>query len=191
MHRLSFKRLPMHREPLKFLLNQYDREFPNHSTTADFTTFVDCYENCFERSLEVGHITASSWIIDPLRSKVLLIHHRKLNLWLQPGGHCDGDPNVARVAEKETIEETGLVEFTLFKDRIFDLDIHVIPPWKEVPQHLHYDVRFLVHADSKQPIQLSEESNDLRWFDLEEIPNISQDTSVLRLADRSKRITKP
>ena len=147
--------------------------------------FVDAHEDCFERSLAIGHITGSAWIVDPKEDKVLLVHHKKLGLWLQPGGHCDGDPDVPRVAEKEAREETGITDFHLFGRGIFDLDIHSIPAWNKIPEHLHYDVRFLIHADSQQTTRVSEESNDVAWFDLHELEDITQDASVLRLAEKT------
>lgn len=175
----------MHRQALLQLLSSYEKEFAGLTVTKNVRQFVEEQENCFDRNLEVGHVTGSAWIIDPTKKKVLLVHHKKLRLWLQPGGHCDGDSDVARVAQKETSEETGLKEFSIYKDRIYDLDIHRIPAWKDVPEHLHYDVRFLVHADSELSIQLSEESNDIAWFDLHILPDVTDDNSVLRLAEKA------
>ena len=175
----------MHRQAIIQLLTNYEKEYPGLTVTKNFRQFVEDQENCFERSLEVGHVTGSAWIVDPSQKKVLLVHHKKLGLWLQPGGHCDGDADVARVAQKETIEETGLIDFKLFRESIFDLDIHQIPTWKDVSAHLHYDVRFLVHADSTQAIHLSSESNDLAWFKLHRLAEITTDDSVLRLAEKT------
>lgn len=176
---------PMHRQPFKQLLADYEAVDPELSVTQQFIEFVEEYADCFERSLEIGHITGSAWIIDPTKQKALLVHHKKLGFWLQPGGHCDGDSDVARVAQKETREESGLKEFSIYKDRIYDLDIHRIPDWKDVPAHIHYDVRFLIHADSEQSLYLSEESNDIAWFDLNNLADVIQDKSVLRLAEKS------
>ncbi len=175
----------MHRQPFKQLLADYETTTLERSVTQKFIEFVDEYADCFERSMEIGHVTGSAWIIDPASKKALLIHHKKLGLWLQPGGHCDGDADVARVAERETSEETGLKEFRIYKDRIYDLDIHRIPAWREVPEHLHYDVRFLIHADSEQSLHLSEESNDIAWVELHNLADVVQDKSVLRLAEKS------
>ena len=92
---------------------------------------------------------------------------------------------IQHLSVRVDIEETGLIDFQLFGETIFDLDIHQIPTWKDVSAHLHYDVRFLVHADSKQAIHLSSESNDLAWFKLHRLAEITTDDSVLRLAEKT------
>ena len=175
----------MHRQPLKELLAAYQTRYPNDAAAQPFIRFVDTQPACFDRSLTIGHVTGSAWIVDPACNKVLLVHHKKLGLWLQPGGHCDGDADVAHVAEKETREETGLETFHIFKNEIFDLDIHQIPRWKDIPEHLHYDVRFLIHADSTQSIQVSDESNDLKWFRLDQVATAGSDHSVIRMAKKA------
>ena len=175
----------MHRRPLQNLLLDYKNRHPSEVTTDRFTTFIDAHHDCFERSLAIGHVTASAWIVDIHLRTALLIHHKKLGLWLQPGGHCDGDSDVARVAAKEVKEETGLEDYEFFAETIFDLDIHEIPAWEDTPAHDHYDVRFLIYADSRQTITVSHESHDARWFLLSEIAAISSDISVLRLAEKS------
>ena len=181
----------MLRDPLKQLLQDYADRFPEETAVPCFIRFVNTYSNCFERSLEVGHVTASAWIIDPTANKVLLVHHKKLNLWLQPGGHCDGDPDVIRVVRKEVYEETGLRSYKLMDKQIFDLDIHTIPHWNGIPEHKHFDVRFLIHADKEEAIQVSEESNDLQWFDFSEVKKTAADQSIIRLVDKSTGLKNP
>jgi 8-oxo-dGTP pyrophosphatase MutT (NUDIX family) len=91
--------------------------------------------------------------------KILLIHHRKLNKWLQPGGHCDGDTDTLAVAIKEVEEETGVV-IKPNDQVIIDLDIHRIPERKGIPAHDHYDVRYLLEADSSLPLLQNHETLD-------------------------------
>lgn len=176
----------MHRNSLKKLLRQYRHSSPKDEISKAFIKFVDEHANCFNRSLKEGHVTASAWIVDPNCKQILLVHHKKLGLWLQPGGHCDGDSDVVRVAKKEVQEETGLKDFSILSEEIFDLDIHEIPVWKAVPAHYHYDVRFLIYADREQPITLSDESNDLRWFKFSEISEATSDASVFRMAEKAR-----
>ena len=144
--------------------------------------FVEMYPDCFERSLACGHVTGSAWITDLDRSHALLVHHRKLDKWLQPGGHCDGDPRVLEVALREAREETGLQSVRPVSAAIYDVDAHDIPERKGVPAHVHYDIRFLLEADRAEPLRVSEESHDARWVALNEIAQLNTDDSVLRLA---------
>jgi 8-oxo-dGTP pyrophosphatase MutT (NUDIX family) len=120
--------------------------------------------------------------VDEDKAHALLIHHAKLNRWLQPGGHADGDDNVLQVAIREVNEETGLTKLIQFTKGIFDLDIHPIPARKDFPAHLHYDVRFAFRSSKTEPLKISHESNDLRWISFEEIAELTQhNTSILRM----------
>src|SRR5690606_29728042 len=118
---------PMHREPLLHLLAAYATfDAADAACLARFVAFVREQPDCFRRELLVGHVTGSAWIVDRAGERVLVTHHRKLDRWLQPGGHADGDPDVAAVALREAHEETGLQHLHLQADAIFDLDIHGI-----------------------------------------------------------------
>ncbi len=147
--------------------------------------FVRTHEDCFERSQQSGHVTGSAWIVDTKRTHALLTHHAKLNKWLQPGGHCDGDGDVARVALREAWEETGLTGLRLWSDEIFDVDAHTIPARGSEPKHIHYDIRYLIEAPSDLPLTVSNESHDLAWIRLVEVPDLDTDASVLRLVART------
>ncbi len=137
---------------------------------------------CYHRDHLPGHITGSAWIVDEDRTHVLLIHHNNLNKWLQPGGHADGDENVLNVALREANEETGLSNLIQLTPGFFDLDIHPIPTRKGFPEHFHFDVRFLFQASKKDELKISEESSDLKWINLEDIPTLTQNNpSILRM----------
>lgn len=139
------------------------------------------HPDAYQRTHLPGHITGSAFIVSPDLEKTLLVHHAKLNRWLQPGGHCDGDQDVTRVALREGEEETGLHTLRLSTSAIFDLDIHPIPQRKDFPAHDHYDVRFLVYGDPSEPIVVSEESFDVRWVTLSQLEDYSKEESVLRM----------
>lgn len=147
-------------------------------------------ERCFNRDYLPGHITGSAWILNKKKTHVLLVHHAKLNKWLQPGGHADGEEDVRSVAIREVQEETGLVHFNELVPGIFDLDIHTIPARKDFPEHLHYDVRFaLVATEDNAEIQVSEESHDVKWIALEEVPELcGNNASILRMLAKTKTI---
>lgn len=152
--------------------------------------FVRNVPACFQRSEPLGHVTGSAWVVDQAREQVVLLHHRKLGLWLQPGGHADGNPNVAEVALKEATEETGLTGLSLASPDIFDLDVHAIPARKGDRPHFHYDVRFLVVAPRTAtgrppPLQLNHESEDGQWLTWQEAQRRAGDRSVLRMIRKS------
>ena len=148
--------------------------------------FVFAEPRCFERELESGHVTGSAWIVSPARDAVLLTHHRKLDRWLQLGGHADGDSDVLRVALREAHEESGSDAIHPVHDRIFDVDVHEIPARGREPAHFHYDVRFLFEADPCEELVLSSESKALAWVPLEELARLDVDRSVLRMADKAR-----
>ena len=134
--------------------------------------------NCFDRQ-PGGHITASAWIINPENNAALLTHHKKLNKWLQLGGHCDGDPDVAATALREAQEESGMQEFEFIIPRIFDIDIHAIPNSCEY----HYDVRYLLQAKDSNFI-ISDESHNLAWVQFDRMHEYAQEESGLRMNEK-------
>jgi len=113
-----------------------------------------------------GHITGSAFVFDPIEDKLLLLHHKKLNKWFQPGGHSDGSPDIIATAQRELFEETCVKEFTT-NSKIFDIDIHKIPAREgKNPEHLHYDVRFLFLTDSNLELIFNDlETRDLKWVE--------------------------
>lgn len=144
------------------------------------------YPNCFERSLLHAHFTGSAWVVDLDHKKALLTHHAKLNRWLQLGGHADGDSNMPRVAAKELCEESGRNDFELTSEEIFDIDIHIIPAKRDVPEHEHYDVRYLFLGDSTLPLQKNHESNELAWVDFEALADkVDANDSIMRMLNKT------
>jgi len=118
----------MHRNPLRQLLASYPIIYPDDKTHLKrVEAFVEKYPRCFERNLAIGHITGSAWIVSPDRLHVLMTHHKKLNRWLQLGGHADGNPDVFTVALREAQEESGLKRIKPLAQQIFDIDVHPIP----------------------------------------------------------------
>ncbi|MDA1264534.1 MAG: NUDIX hydrolase [Planctomycetota bacterium] len=134
------------------------------------------------RTCLAGHLTASTLLWDAAGERVLLHHHRKLDRWLQFGGHCDGDANLRGVAWRETVEESG-IEPAWFSPGPVDLDIHPIPGRGEEPEHLHLDVRYLARAPRGAMPACSQESKELRWLRPDEARGLGVDGSVARLLD--------
>lgn len=163
------------------LFDAYEARFPDESATvARIRDFVVRNVDCFRRELLEGHITGSAWIVDRARRRALLTHHRKLGIWVQLGGHADGNPDVAAVAMREAEEESGLGDLRLVSPDIFDIDIHAIPARGAEPEHFHYDCRFLIEAGDEDYI-VSDESHDLAWIELDRITDYTREDSVLRM----------
>lgn len=172
----------MSRQKLIDQLNSYKTDYEEEALTVPRFLSLLTYPNCFHRSLLSGHVTASAWITDQSREKVLLMYHAKLKRWLQPGGHADGEEDAIAVATKEMTEETGLVNYQLANKHIFDLDIHTIPRRKDVPEHQHYDFRFHFIAVNPSEIVKNNESLELRWVAVESIPQlVENEQSILRM----------
>jgi 8-oxo-dGTP pyrophosphatase MutT (NUDIX family) len=130
-----------------------------------------------------GHITASAWVVNADKTKVLLLHHAKLNRWLQPGGHIEQDTHPDQAALRETQEETGLIDVQLHPE-IFDVDIHLIPARKHEPDHYHYDIRYLITAINETEARISEESTDMAWIPIREVASYNSDRSIQRMVDK-------
>lgn len=143
--------------------------------------FIQSFSNCFDRACEHGHITASAWLEDCTGQKALLLHHAKLNLWIQPGGHCDGQTDVLSVAIKEAKEESGINHIEPVTPDIFDIDIHLIPANGKDPAHYHYDVRFLLRITDHQIPRLNHESTGLCWVTKDPSSLPTQELSVVRM----------
>jgi len=119
--------------------------------------------NAFERTRRDAHFTGSAWLVSGDGQRVLLTHHRKLDRWLQLGGHADGDADLARVALREAEEESGLPDLAI-EGGVFDIDRHLIPARGDEPAHWHYDVRYVVRATGSEQFAVSSESLALAWW---------------------------
>ena len=144
------------------------------------------------RETQSGHVTGSAWILNFARTHALLLHHAKLDLWVQPGGHLDdSDASPAVGAMREALEETGLANLHLASEALFDVDVHLIParaarPGKcgMEPAHLHYDVRYLMIA-ADADVRISEESLDAKWLLLKDLAQPTTERSIARMAEKS------
>jgi 8-oxo-dGTP pyrophosphatase MutT (NUDIX family) len=176
----------VHRRPLLELLDAYLGQHPDEGPRVDRVRgFVREHPDCFERCCPPGHVTGSAWILSSDRRRVLLVRHRKLGRWLQPGGHADGDPDVLAVALREAREETGLERLALLPGALgsvpLDVDVHEIPARPGEPAHLHHDVRFLLIAEPGQMLRRSKESEDVAWFERSGLARVSDEESLLRM----------
>jgi len=182
----------MHRRPLLQMLARYREAFPAEAATVDrICRLVEGHADCFDRACRPGHITAAAWILSTDRRRCLLTHHRKLNCWLQLGGHADGQWRVDEVALREAREESGLTHLDIVPINgvvmPFDVDVHEIPPRYDASgqmiedAHEHHDIRFLMMAHSDEEIQRSDESYDVAWFTPNEVLERTNEASILRM----------
>lgn len=175
---------------LRGQLADYARRHPEHAGLADeFSTLLDDPENPFLRSRLAGHFTGSAWLVSADGDRVLLTHHRKLDRWLQLGGHADGERDLAKVALTEAVEESGLTGLVLEDGELFDIDKHWIPERRDVPGHWHYDARYVVRALGSEAFVVSEESLALAWREVADVANAAIETpdgddSLPRMAKR-------
>ncbi len=175
----------MHRENLLKLLEQYQpTDIKEINFKQQIIAFVKENEDCFERSLDIGHITASAWLLDKAGDNALLMHHAKLDKWFQPGGHADGDNNALAVAIKEAQEESGINGVIAMDNQIFDVDIHAIPANSKDKEHFHYDIRFLLQVQSNEELQINEESKELRWIFKNRADLPTDEESIIRMFDK-------
>ncbi len=167
------------------LLNDYLSTYPQESATVNrYIDFVNDHDDCFERSQLAGHVTGSAWLVNAAGTHVLLTHHRKLNRWLQLGGHADGHQNALEVALQEAREESGIQHISTLSTKLFDVDIHEIPAQKNEPAHFHYDARFAFQATGSNDFTVSEESHALAWVDICDLASHTDETSMLRMAEK-------
>lgn len=188
------------RQDLLAILERYRRRFPGEAKTiARVRALVARVRDPFDRRALPGHVTASAWLVSPDGRRVVLVHHRKIGRWLQPGGHVEGDRDLSRAALREAREETGLRDLRFAEamrapgppggsPQPFDLDVHEIPRRAGEPAHEHHDVRYLLLAPPEQPLTCSDESHAVAWFTEREVRARCRDASVIRMMGKSRRI---
>lgn len=168
--------------PLATALTAYAGRHPGESDVTHFTRWLATEAQPFHRETLAGHFTGSAWLVSADGHRVLLMHHRKLQRWLQPGGHADGEADLAGVALREAEEETGLTDLEVMPV-LFDVDRHVIPARGAEPEHWHYDARYVVVARGSEAFAANEESLGLAWRDIADIAvDEASDESLRRMA---------
>lgn len=175
----------MTRQTLQQQLSQHEPIDKQESDSLmKMRMLVTSSDDIFSRTYYTpGHFTASSWIVSPDGEKALLTHHKKLNRWLQLGGHADGDADLINVCLRESLEESGLANLHLVLAQTFDVDVHTIPACGVEPEHNHYDVRYLLQSPTWN-VTISNESKDLQWFTPQEIMKLTDNHSIKRMVQK-------
>ncbi len=137
-----------------------------------FLRFIDTFDDVLTRDNIFGHFSASAFLVNKKRNKMVVVYHIINDGWIYPGGHADGDDNLLSVAVREVEEETGL------KAKILDENIYAIQSapvkghiksGKYVSSHIHFDVLYLMEADDRIPLKYKEnESKGVKWISFEE-----------------------
>ena len=136
--------------------------------------YLERFSDLLTRENEMAHFTASCWIVNPARDKVLLAYHNLYQSWAWLGGHADGDGDLRRVALREAQEESGLTQARILGEGIFSLEIlgvdgHV-RRGRYVGTHLHLNVTYLLEADDRMPIRAKPDENSaVRWMPVGEV----------------------
>lgn len=159
----------------------------NEQEENDKKVMLKCIDSCNDvltRENEVFHFTASNWIVNKERTKVLMIYHNIYNSWAWTGGHADGNENLVEVALKEAEEETGLKNLKVLSDGIYSLEIVTVDGHvkrgKYVSSHLHYDCCFLLEADENDPIRIKEDENKgVKWVNIEDVCKIVSEPAMI------------
>ena len=164
------------------LIRQIEKYTPfNEQEATDKATLLNLLSDATDLSRRdnlMAHLTASAWVVNPERNKVLMAYHNLYNSWAWLGGHADGNFDLAAVAEKEAREESGLTDVKLVSDDILSLEILTVDGHekkrKYVPSHLHLNVTYLLEADPNAPIRIKEDENSqVGWIDFDDIVNKS------------------
>ncbi|MHC4512812.1 MAG: NUDIX hydrolase [Planctomycetota bacterium] len=182
----------MHRRPVLDMLARYQQRYPEEADCVDvIRDLVLTHQDCLLRTCQPGHITAAAWIVSNDRRHFLLTHHRKLDRWLQLGGHVDGEPHPEQAALREAREESGMDSFQLVSPPSgevlpLDIDVHEIPARGPEPAHFHHDLRFLLVAASGQRLRISPESKDLKWFRTEDLESVVAEENLVRMGLKAR-----
>lgn len=156
--------------------------------------FVARHARPFDRRIAEGHLTGSAFVVAATGERTLLLFHRKLSRWLQPGGHADPrEASGESVALREAAEETGIAGLALHPHapRPLDVDVHAVPARGNEPAHEHLDLRYLVIAPADaRPALAANESRALRWFRWDELAGLDLDPGLCRGLGKARRIVE-
>lgn len=166
----------------RVLLQQWDHpERRQQELRAQYLTFLGEHPDAMVRACRIGHLTSSALLMDEDRTRVLLTLHPKVGRWLQLGGHNEpGDVSVREAARREAIEESGITDVEISRHPL-RLDRHPVPCAGGPSEHL--DVQFLAWVPADAVAVMSEESDDLRWFDVGDLPQGLDDSVRALIGD--------
>ncbi len=161
----------------------YDKEEEHRSTML--SVLRDQVDIFYEESRQ-GHFTASAWVLNYDKTKVLLTLHAKLNRWFQLGGHIEPtDSTFLDACLREAQEESGIKNISADNSFLIDVDIHTIPENPKASTHLHYDITMCFIVSENAEINISKESKKLEWIPINKVKEITNDLAVIRMAEKT------
>lgn len=142
--------------------------------------YIDTFDDVLTRNNEFVHFTASAWVVNKDRTKVLMIWHNIHKSWSWIGGHADGESDLLKTALRELKEETGAKNVKVLSDEIFSLEIVCslghIKREKYVPSHIHLNLTFLFEVDENDVLSIKEDENSgVGWINIEDIEKVSNE----------------
>ena len=140
-------------------------------------------DDILTRANEIAHFSASAWVVNPARDRVLMLYHNIYNSWSWPGGHADGEEDLLGVALREVREETGLKDVRAVTDALYSLEILTVNAHfkrgRYVVPHLHLNLTYLLEADDRQALQSKPDENSaVKWFPLEQAVDASSESDM-------------
>lgn len=158
---------------------------------------MDIFDDVLTRENQICHFTASGWVVNKQRTKVLMAFHNIYNSWAWTGGHADGEEDLCKVAMREVSEETGVQNLNLLSDGIYSLEVLTVDghvkKGKYVSSHLHMDCCFLFEADEKEALRIkADENNGVAWVDIDKAPEVTNEEKMRpiykKLNDKLKNV---
>lgn len=146
--------------------------------------FIDTYDDVLTRNNKIAHFTASSWVVNKEKTKILMIYHNLYKSWAWTGGHADGETDLQETAIRELKEETGVKNVKVLNEDIFSLEILTvdghIKNGKYVSSHLHLNLTYLLEVDEDEATRVKEDENSgVKWVNIEDIKNVSTEKFMI------------
>ena len=145
--------------------------------------YINTFNDVLTRENKMCHFTASNWIVNKEKTKILMAYHNIYKSWAWTGGHADGESNLLNVAIKEAEEETGLKNLKVLSEGIFSLQILTVDSHikrgKFISSHLHLDCCFLLEADENEMLKIKEDENSgVKWIDIDKAVEMSNEENM-------------